>query len=597
LHYAGEETKMAVALIGNPNVGKSSVLNRLCGSSIFVSNYPGTSVEVTKTKFNVVNRDVDIYDTPGIYSLHSPGEEQRVVKEMLKSEDIELILNIVDATNLERNLVLTYELLELGIPVVVVVNQIDRARVMGIKIDPRKMRSLLHSPVILFSAVSGEGLVQLIRVLESGDFAAQIDKPGMGKKVAVDLSLSGRYGERGKGYVIPTETSINEADLERAKKARDTAKFVTTQMKAGQKIWLERIQNILDHPVIGVVLLLFFAYLGFLLLLKSIELSEGPISTVLEPVNRFIGHLISEILPSGIVSSVLSKAVPEGLIIPFTIIMPAMLMVSLLMSILEDTGLLPRYSVALERAGSFFGVSGQAVIPLSLGFGCRTPAILATRIMPSEAERFIVITLLSIVIPCAATLGIMASVVSTFEAYLPVIVLTMLATLTILGFILSRIMPGESVFVYELPPLRLPMWSNVWSKVKVRFSGFFTEVLPLLLLMNIIIRALMESGLLNIFHDMENFTRFLFGIPAEAFVAVLITIFQRYLAPLVLLNLPLTPREATIAITMIALSLPCLPVMVMTVREIGLKGLIKVLIMAFSTSFAVGIILNCILPF
>jgi len=118
-----------------------------------------------------------------------------------------------------------------------------------------------------------------------------------------------------------------------------------------------------------------------------------------------------------------------------------------------------------------------------------------------------------------------------------------------------------------------------------------------LLLMNITIRALMESGVLNIFHDMENFTRFLFGIPAEAFVAVLITIFQRYLAPLVLLNLPLTPREATIAITMIALSLPCLPVMVITVREIGLKGLAKVLIMAFSTSFAVGIILNHILPF
>ena len=293
---------------------------------------------------------------------------------------------------------------------------------------------------------------------------------------------------------------------------------------------------------------------------------------------------------------ILSQAIPEGLIIPFTIIMPAMLMVSLMMSILEDTGLLPRYSVALERVGSLFGVSGQAVIPLSLGFGCRTPAVVAARVLPTEAERFIIITLLSIVIPCAATLGILASVIVIFDASLVVIIITMISALIILSFILSRLNPGEEVFVHELPPLRIPLWFNVWHKVKMRFSGFFTEVLPLLLIMSIGIRAILESGVLSVFNSIEGFSRLLFGIPSEALIAVLVTIFQRYMAPLILLNLPLTPREATIAIAMITLSLPCLPVMVMTVREIGGKNLLKILGMGLATSCSVGIILNLILP-
>jgi len=203
---------------------------------------------------------------------------------------------------------------------------------------------------------------------------------------------------------------------------------------------------------------------------------------------------------------------------------------------------------------------------------------------------------LSIVIPCAATLGILASVISTFKVPLMIVLFTMLGVLMILGFILSKLMPREEIFIYELPPLRIPLWTNIWNKIKIRFSGFFKEVLPLLLILNIGIRALMESDLLTIFSNMQDFTRALFGIPAEAFVAVLITIFQRYLAPLVLLNLPLNTREATIAITMVALSLPCLPAMVMTIREIGIKKLGKILALGFTTSISVGLVLNLVLP-
>lgn len=598
---------MKIAVIGNPNVGKSSVLNRITGSKLFVSNYPGTSVEKNQSTMKIGGQTLNIFDTPGIYSLNSYGDEANVSRSLLAEEDIDLIIDIIDATNLERNLLLTYELLELGKPILILLNQIDRARSMGIKIDCKEMARNLESPVLAFSATTGEGLAELLQLLEKGinhkrfkledvNYQPTVDGSGNEKMPVLVLGAEAACSGNCSNCLTFSKDCLSSADLLRAEKARNLARLVSNKMDARQKIRLEKIQTFIDRPVVGTILLLVFAYLAFNVLLQFIQISEGPINILLAPINKLIEDIISSALPKSLITTILTKAVPEGLIIPFTIIMPAMLMVSFLMAMLEDTGLLPRYTVALERLGSFFGVSGQAIIPLSLGFGCRTPAIVATRIMPTVAQRFIVITLLSIVIPCAATLGILASVISAFHASLLVVVLTMITALIVLASGLSRIMPVENEFIYELPPLRVPLASNVWSKIKIRFSGFFTEVLPLLLAMSIAIRALMESGALEIFRGMEEFTRFLFGIPAEAFVAVLITIFQRYLAPLVLMSLTLTPREATIAISMIALSLPCLPMMVLTVREMGLKSLLKILAMGLLTSFTVGIVLNLILP-
>jgi len=588
---------MAIVMIGNPNVGKSAVLSRLTDRPLLVSNYSGTSVEITATQLKSAGKTIDIYDTPGIYSMECESAEQQVINELINSQKVDLILNIVDAVNLERNLVLTYELLELGIPMVLVINQIDRARQMGIEINCQLLSQILKCEVICFSANTGEGLMELMSLIDKGNKEGKTKDKETGQPVTIiKAEFAGNSCNGNCANCSRSFQEIDSEDLKRAGKAADTARMVTREFGTKSGNWMDKAEKIIDKPFLGTIILLFVAYLAFLALMKFIELSEGPISDLLAPVNSVLEAFILTHLPDSIFTTILAKAVPEGLIIPFTIIMPAMLMVSIIMSLIEDTGLLPRYSVVLERVGSFFGLSGQAVIPLSLGFGCRTPAVMATRILPNQQQRFIAIVLLSVVIPCAATLGILASVIATFEASLMVIMVTMIMTLIIIGYVLSRIMSTEEVFIYELPPLRIPLWSNLWTKLKIRFSGFFTEVLPLLLVMSIAVRALIESGLLNHLQSIENITRMLFGIPAEAFAAVLLTIFQRYLAPLILLNLDLSAREATIAISMIALSLPCLPVMVMTVREIGFKGLAKVLAIGMSTSILVGIILNLLLP-
>ncbi|MDD4801734.1 MAG: ferrous iron transport protein B [Syntrophomonas sp.] len=589
---------MKVIAIGNPNVGKSAVLNRLTGSQIFVSNYAGTSVEAARTRMIIADREVSIYDTPGVFSIFSNTDEGRTVRRLLEDEKPDIILNIVDATNLERNLVLTDELMALGIPLLILLNQIDMARDLGIDIDTRLLSERLGHPVISFSATSGEGYAEFIKTMEA-KFAIpprETDQDIIKPRV---YSIGESNGQYCSGNCWNCSKQINEctseADLQRAQEARIISNLVTNMTNEGQRLKLSRIQTWIDKPILGSFFLLFIAYLGFYTLLKFIQLSEGPINALLVPVGQTIEKFLVNTLPPGWFSEIIAQAVPEGLIIPFTIIMPAMLVVGLFMAILEDTGLLPRYSVALERLGSVFGLSGQGIIPLALGFGCRTPAIVASRIMPNHGQRFIIVTLLSIVIPCSATLGVLAAVIAAFNAYLAVIIGMMLLVFAVLAKLLSRMVPREE-FIYELPPLRIPITSNVINKIKIRFSGFFTEVLPLLLVMNIAVRMLMDSGALEYFKAMEGFSRALFGIPGEALIAVFITIFQRYLAPLVLINLSLTSREATIAIAMISLSLPCLPAIVMTIRELGLKNLVKIIMMGLATSFSVGIFLNIILP-
>lgn len=596
-----------IAVIGNPNVGKSAFLNRLTGSNFIVSNYPGTSLEVSQATIKIGPHLLNIYDTPGIFSLCTAGEQARLELEFITGKDIDFVINIVDASNLERNLVLTLELLATQRPMLVLLNQVDRARTLGMEIDCRSLARELGTQVLPFSAVSGEGLEELLEYLHQKVAHQQISEAGepvQGRRDGYKpqeqalIMLGAQSTCSGICNLCTTvmPSCPPAAEIARADEARRISAQVTARTDERRKVQLDKIQAIIDHPLAGTLIILALAYMAFRLLLNFIQISEGPISGILYPANRMIETFITTILPPGILSTILAKAIPEGILIPFTIIMPAMLMVSVIMAVLEDTGLLPRYSVALERVGSLMGVSGQAVIPLALGFGCRTPAIVATRILPSAAQRFLIVAVLSIVIPCSATLGILASIIAFFGASLPVIVLTMLAIFIVLAKLLSRTIPAESEFIYELPPLRIPLVSNLKNKIKIRFAGFFTEILPLLLLMNIAIRALMESGLLGVFHGMESFTRALFGIPAEAFIAVLVTIFQRYLAPIVLMNLALTPREATIAISMIALSLPCLPMMVMTIRELGAKSLVKILGMGLTTSCLVGIALNTILP-
>lgn len=584
---------MSVVLVGQPNSGKSLVFSKLTGLDTMVSNYAGTSLEITRGSINVNGSQVELVDTPGIYSLALAEGPASITRQIIMNrQDNDLIINVVDANKLARNLALTLELIELNLPVIVLLNQIEVARNNAV-IDHEKLSQYLGRPVIVFSAQTGEGIPELMQTLANDPGSLFRTRPTL--VMISDSPSSSCDGDCFRCLNRQNASCSEQVVFNRYQQARTLAEQVL--IKADRRPQrLEYLEYILDNTLWGTPVLIILALIGFISLLTFVGWGEGLVSQLFLPVQDFISRMISRVVPPGFWNSILSRGVPEGLLIPFSLVMPAMLMVSFLMSLIEDIGLLPRYAVMLDRLGRFIGVSGQAVIPLSLGFGCRTPAVAATRILPSPGQRFIIVTLLSIVIPCAGTIGMLASTIVALDAYTPVIIITMITVFLILGWVLKRIYGEEEEPVYELPPLRMPQVNNVTTKIKLRFHGFFTEVLPLLLVMSVGVRIIIDSGVLNQLHYLEPLTSVLFGIPPEAVVGVLVTIIQRYLAPLILLNLSLDPREATIAISMIALSVPCLPVMVMTVREMGAKALIKIVSLGFMVSFLIGISLNLVLP-
>lgn len=590
----GRGSDMTVVLIGQPNSGKSLVFSRLTGIDTMVSNYSGTSLETARGRMNVNGSQIELVDTPGVYSLALAEGPASVTRQtIMDQQDNVLILNVVDAGNLARNLALTLELIELDLPVVVLLNQIEVARNNNLVINHEKLSHYLGRSVIAFSAQTGEGIPELMQVLADG-----IDTSFKKRPAVVLVTDNHAYSCEGDCFRCLNSQNAPCSEQEvfhRYQQARNLAQQVVVH--ADKRLQRHTVlEHFLDNTRWGTPVLIALALIAFFALLTFVGWGEGLVSQLFLPVQEFISRAISRVIPPGFWNSILSRGIPEGLLIPFSLVMPAMLMVSFLMSLIEDIGLLPRYAVMLDRLGRFFGVSGQAVIPLSLGFGCRTPAVAATRILPSVGQRFIIVTLLSIVIPCAGTIGMLASTIVALDAHTPVIILTMAAVFILLGWGLKKIYGEDEEPIYELPPLRLPEAHNILTKIKLRFQGFFTEVLPLLLVMSVGVRIVIDSGVLNRLHYLEPVTSVLFGIPPEAVVGVLVTIIQRYLAPLILLNLSLDPREATIAISMIALSVPCLPVMVMTVREMGVKALLKIVSLGFVVSFSVGISLNLILP-
>ena len=678
-----------VLLIGQPNVGKSVIMNALTGARAIISNYPGTTVELTTGNMSYPGGQLTVVDTPGTYTLHSDSEEQRVTQRMLMRGQTDIIVNVVDAANLARNLYLTLQLLDFKMPMIVALNQMDRARSVGMEIDVPALEQILGVPVIPLSAVQGIGIDELrsaiagqadsrqvtghgmvfsprveasindlvmelrristhenlrktghpdralaIHLLEHDtvDEALTAEFPGLGAAVESyqhrmnERRLNGGAAGRGAaGGGTPVAGAENEPStdepgrchdcyrdcqhcpayagdhpllltcVERTREARRIATDVVRLRHRSSRHLAERVEHLVDQPATGIPILIATAFASFRLVTFAVSYFEDLVSLLSPHLSRLIEAALRP-LPSG-AAHTLTDAITEGLLLPLEVVLPAMLSVNLLIALLEDSGLMSRFSVASDRLMSAFSLPGHAVIPIVLGFGCRAPAVLATRMLPDRRQRFIAMTLLGITIPCAASLGLIAGIVVQLKANALVIALSIFAVFLVLGALLGRYLPGtRQDLVIEVPPLRIPSVKNVAMKTWMRSHGFLGHVLPILLLTSIGVRLLIDSGALVGLKALSPLTLPLFGIPGEVFAAVVATAVQRYLAPAVLLSLPLSAREATIACSMVSLSYPCMPVSVLIMREMGWKSLAGVLAMATFVPLLVGMTLNMILP-
>ncbi len=568
---------MRILLMGNPNVGKSAFFSRITGVKVIASNYPGTTVDFTKGFMKLVGEEVEVIDVPGTYALEPTSKAEEVAAEMLKDGD--LVIDVVDATNLERNLYLTLELLERQIPVVVALNIWDDTEHRGISIDVARLEELLGVPVVPTVAITGQGIKELVGRIPEATSPPWPNRSRDGRWAAIGSIIE----------EVQTITHRHHTWLEGLADA--SIKPLTGLPIAALVLAISfLVIRFIGEGLIGYVCTPFFENLWAPLMMKlSVLLGSGGFWH-----DMLIGNLID-----GEIDFFQSMGVlTTGLYIPFGAVLPYILSFYLVLGFLEDLGYLPRLAVLLDNIMHRIGLHGYAIIPTMLGLGCSVPAIMATRILESRRERFIAATLISIGIPCAASQAMIFGLVGAQGGqYVAMVYGSLFAVWLILGFILNRAVRGFSPeLLIEIPPYRLPSWRAVLTKLWMRVYGFLREALPIILVAILAIGILYTLG---VFDFIANLTApvvsGLFGLPKEAMSAIVIGFLRKDLAIGMLAPLALSAGQLVVGCVVLSMFFPCIAAFVVLARELGLRGMLRATGIMLAAAIVVGGLLNLIL--
>jgi len=568
---------MKILLMGNPNVGKSVVFSRLTGVHVIASNYPGTTVGYTRGFMKLGEERDEVIDVPGTYTLEPTCEAEKIASQMLDTGDV--VVNVVDATNLERNLYLTLQLLERDIPVIIALNMWDDTEHRGIHIDLDKLRELLGVTVLPTVAVTGQGIKELV---ENIPRASSPDVPARS------------HDERWAAVGGITEQA-----------QRITHRHHT---------WLQRLGDASVKPFTGGIIALAVLAIAFLVIRFIGESLIGYVGdplfdTLWAPVISRLSDLLGgagffhDILVGKIIGGEVNFVesfglLTTGLYVPFCMVLPYIVSFYLVLGLLEDIGYLPRLAVLMDTIMHRLGLHGYAIIPTLLGLGCNVPAVLATRILESKRERFIAATLVSIAIPCAALQAMIVGLVGKHGGqYVAIVYGTLFIVWIILGIIINRFARGFSPeLLIEVPPYRLPPWRTVLQKLWMRVYGFLREAVPIVLGAVLVINIIYMLG---VFDAIANFTApvitGLLGLPKEAVTAIVIGFLRKDVALGMLAPLALSAEQLVVGSVVLAMFFPCIATFVVLLRELGVVNMLKAAGIMISAALITGSILNLIL--
>jgi len=566
-----------ILLMGNPNVGKSVVFSRLTGVRVIASNYPGTTVGYTQGLTKVGEEVAEVIDVPGTYGLEPTCEAEEIALEMLAAGDV--VINVVDATNLERNLNLTLQLLEKGVPMVVALNMWDDAGHRGIHIDLKRLEDLLGVPVIPTVAVTGQGIKELVESIPAA--RAPRLPPGSHDERWVAI---GSIVEQVQQVTHRHHTWLES--LEDASVRPFTGITIAVAILVGTFLGI----RFIGESLIGYVLDPLFEHLWTPVILFFSDLMGG--SGILHEV--LLGHIMA-----GEVNYVESFGLlTTGLYVPFAMVLPYIVSFYLVLGLLEDIGYLPRLAVLMDTIMHRLGLHGYAIIPTLLGLGCNVPAILATRILESKRERFIAATLISIAVPCAALQAMVFGLVGERGIqYVAIVYGTLFLVWVVLGFILNHMIKGFSPeLLIEIPPYRIPLWRTVFQKLWLRVHGFLREAIPIILGAVLVMNILYAVGFFDVIVDFTApVVTGLLGLPKEAVVALAIGFLRKDVAVGMLAPLALTSEQLVVGSVVLAMFFPCIATFVVLLRELGAVGMLKAAAIMVTVALCVGGLLNLIL--
>ncbi|MEW6424815.1 MAG: ferrous iron transport protein B [Bacillota bacterium] len=567
-----------IVLAGNPNTGKSVFFNYLTGMYVDVSNYPGTTLEIYSGR---LDSDV-VIDTPGVYGISSFNDEERIARDIILSAD--LVLNIVSAAHLERDLFLTQQIIDTGVPVIVALNMMDDARKLGIAVDVARLSELLGIPVIPTVAVKKKGLDRVKAEL----FTARPGHatPGLAEDLA---QLVNRVDTRGEALLLlegdpviaarhGCEPGTRQEEIYRRRRERvnEIYRQVVRETSRGAGFgtilgrWMLR--PLTGIPVLFLALWMMYEAIGVFIAGTVVGITEETVMQgIYEPaVRQFVGLLIPQ---SSVPGAIL---VGEFGLLTMTVtyllglLMPLVAGFYFFLSLFEDSGYLPRIATLVDRLLTAIGLNGRGVIPLILGFGCVTMATITTRLLSSEREKIIAIFLLGLTIPCSAQLGVIAGMLAGLgPQYITLYVLVIFGVLVMAGTLLTTLLPGEPAhLLIDLPPLRLPRLDNVLKKTATKSFHFLREAAPLFALGALLISILQVTGILAFLQNtLAPVTVGWLNLPREAATAFIMGIVRRDFGAAGLTALELNPLQTVVALITITLFVPCIASILVIFKE------------------------------
>jgi ferrous iron transport protein B len=637
-----------IILVGNPNVGKSALFGALTGTYVTVSNYPGTTVEVSEGAAVVAGRRVAVRDTPGAASLIPYSEDERVTRDILLSADGSAVVLVGDAKNLERALALALEVAETGIPFVLCLNMMDEARARGISVDAAALGARLGVEVVETVAVRREGVPRLAAAIESArPGSAPVAYPDVVERAldaAVPLMPSGSFSRRalalaalaGDQTLTPwlrahmSDDALSRLEAIRAKLARlyredlgyvlqearlraagQLAREVLTRKAApaaSTRAFVGRLDRATTHPVWGVPILLAALSLSYLFVgvfgAKTLVdlLENGFFGKIVSPAAT---RLAGAIIPWAIVRDFFVGQygfVTMALAYSLALVLPIVGTFFIAFGVLEDSGYLPRLAVMVNRIFKSMGLNGKAVLPMVLGLGCDTMATLTTRILETPKERLIVILLLALGVPCSAQLTVVLAMLGGISALALVIWATVvLAVIFLVGRLAAQVLPGRTGdFVLELPPLRLPRPGNLLVKTVARIEWYLREAVPLFVLGTAILFVADRLRLLGLVERAAApLLTGVLGLPSETSTAFVVGFLRRDFGAAGLFDMSRHGRidaiQSLVAMVTITLFIPCIANFFMIVKERGWKTATAIAAFVFPFAIAVGAALNLFL--
>ena len=640
-----DASREKVILIGNPNVGKSVIFNYLTGKYVTVSNYPGTTVEVSTGTLSAHGKKLQVLDTPGVNSLIPMSEDEKVTRDILLKEPKSYLIQVMDTKNIRRGLLVSLQLLEMGLPFLILLNMWDEAKSRGIEINIQVLSEILGVPILKTVATRKKGLEKIKENLQArppssisinypdaietgiSRITPLLPKASISKRSLALMLLSGD-----ESLAEWLHTNLSENEIQQIEKIRQEIQIYLAEpigylinqarLRKGDEL-LSRVMGLRGeapksvasflgdlsiHRFWGVPILLFilwitYEFVGVFGAQTSVKFLEETLfgKWLLPPITYFFQRFIPIpflqeffIGPYGVITMALTYAI--------AIVLPIVGCFFLVFGFMEDSGYLPRLAVMTNQVFKKMGLNGKAVLPMVLGLGCDTMATMTTRILETEKDRTIVTLLLALGVPCSAQLGIILGMFAGLPVlYLFIWIFIIAGIIILVGYLASRVIPGEgSDFILEIPPLRIPLISNVIVKTLARIEWYLKEAVPLFMLGTLILFILHKTKILTFLEWAATpLIIYFLGLPAKVTEAFIIGFLRRDYGAAGLFILAkegeLNPHQILVGLVTITLFIPCIAQFFMMIKERGLRKALWISAVIIPMAFGVGGMVNFLL--